>query len=196
MLKSIPSIPQKPIKQIKPEEEFRNNEKKIVLDYAKLGKLANALRDLDKKLILTIGSWDMLHIGHLRYLMKAKLLGDVLIVGVDSDKAVKRYKGPFRPIIPENERMEMLSYQNCVDYITRIDDVTLTGKWKYALLKTLRPHTFVAVEDSYPKKQLENIQKHCEKLIVLPRQAKNTSTTNIIQNSVKRRLKELLAKEL
>lgn len=167
-----------------------------MLNLIKLKKLASALRDLDKKLVLTIGSWDMLHIGHLRYLMKAKSLGDVLIVGVDSDKAVKRYKGPFRPIIPEHERMEMLSYQKCVDYITLIDDVTHTGAWKYALLKSLRPHMFVAVEDSYPKKQLENIQKYCKELIVFPRQAENTSTTKIIQNSVKGRLKELLAKEL
>ena len=97
--------------------------KKIVPDYKLLNKIVEGLRAADYKIVATIGSWDMLHIGHVRYLMEAKNRGDILIVGTDTDAAIKRYKGPNRPIIPENERMEMLSYQACVDFVTAIPDV-------------------------------------------------------------------------
>jgi len=166
--------------------EAADSLKKLVLDYELLMSQIFACRILGaKKIVVTIGSWDMLHIGHVRYLMRAKDQGDLLIVGVDSDSAVKKYKGPNRPIIPEQERREMLCYQSCVDFVTTVDDVDDKGKWQYGLLRTIRPDVFVAVEDSYPKEQCDDIQRFCGELIVLPRQAENTSSTGIIQNMIK-----------
>ncbi len=164
---------------------------KIVNDYDTLAKVAEGFRAVNRKIVLTIGSWDLLHIGHVRYLLRAKSQGDLLIVGVDTDRAIKFYKGPLRPIVPENERMEMLSYQSCVDFITRLDDVDDQGRWQYELLKKIKPDVFVAVEDSYPKKQLADIKKHCKKLVVFPRQAENTSTTRMIQDTVKKHLDQM-----
>ncbi len=160
--------------------------KKISLNHKDLIKKIKAHKVLGQKIVCTIGSWDMLHIGHLRYLNAAKSHGDVLIVGVDSDRGVKFYKGPLRPVIPEKERAEMLSYQACVDYVTLVDDVDKNGNWQYGIIKDLPIDVFVAVEgDSYTTEQKKIIKKMCKELLVLPRQALSTSSTDIVQNVIK-----------
>ncbi len=167
--------------------------KKIVLDYVSLREKVLAHKTLGHRIICTVGSWDMLHIGHLRYLNRSKSLGDVLIVGVDSDRGIKSYKGPLRPIIPENERMEMLSYQTCVDYVSLIDDIDEKGNWQYEIIKTIPIDVFVAVEgNSYTKEQKRVIEELCPHLEVLPRQAENTSTTDVIQNVLKGHLLNMI----
>lgn len=167
--------------------------RKIVLDYPVLYRRVNTLRTLGAHVVLTIGSWDMLHVGHVRYLTRARGFGDILVVGVDSDEAVKKYKGPDRPVIPLQERQEMLSYLACVDLITSVADVDGCGKWQYELVKLLKPDVFVAVEDSYPEDQRQVIREHCNDLIILPRQAENTSSSNIIQKTIKANIKEVRA---
>jgi D-glycero-beta-D-manno-heptose 1-phosphate adenylyltransferase len=164
---------------------------KVVENYDSLLKLVEGLRVVNNKIVVTIGSWDLLHIGHVRYLRRAKSHGDVLIVGVDSDRTVKKYKGELRPIVPYEERCEMLTYQSCVDFVTNIDDVDKKGHWLYGLIKKIKPDVFVAVEDSYPKSQLTEIKKHCGELIILPRQAEKTSTTKMIQFAVKKHLDKM-----
>jgi len=159
---------------------------KIVPRHRDLIKKIKAHKMLGHKIVCTLGSWDMLHIGHLRYLDAAKANGDVLIVGVDSDRGIKSYKGPLRPVIPESERMEMLSYQGCVDYVTLVDDIDAKGNWHYGLIKDLPIDVFVAVKgESYTKKQKEFIKKVCKRMVVIPRQAVSTSSTDIIQNVIK-----------
>jgi D-beta-D-heptose 7-phosphate kinase/D-beta-D-heptose 1-phosphate adenosyltransferase len=163
---------------------------RIVLDYLELVKLIEAHRALGKEIIMTIGSYDMFHVGHERYLIKAKnqarlASNAILIVGIDSDFAMKRYKGENRPIIPAIERLELLASQKPIDYVTIIDDIDTGGNWYYGLLRMIRPDVFVAVEDSYSKKQVAEIKEFCKRIIVLPRQAKNTSSTQIIQTVIK-----------
>lgn len=142
---------------------------------------------------MTIGSWDLYHIGHARYLAAALEHGDVLIAGVDSDRTMKLYKDPGRPAVPEDERMELLCYLN-VDLVTLIDDVDDAGKWQYALLKLVQPDVFIAVEDSYPDWQIQEIKANgAKEVIVLPRQAK-TSTSDMIRNLLKNNIAKLLGK--
>jgi D-glycero-beta-D-manno-heptose 1-phosphate adenylyltransferase len=164
---------------------------KHVEDYDALAKVVDGLKQLKYKVVVTIGTWDLLHIGHVRYLRNAKSKGDVLIVGVDSDRTVKKYKGPLRPIVPYIERSEMLTYQSCVDLVTPIDDVDSKGNWLYGLVKKLRPDVFVAVEDSYSKTQIREIKKYCKMVVVLPRQAEKTSTSRMIQYAVKQHLDQM-----
>lgn len=173
---------------------MKNKTQKIILDYRKLTEIVEAHRALNQKIICTIGSWDMLHIGHVRYLSMAKNLGDILVVGVDSDKAIKIYKNnPLRPVIPQEERMEMLSYQSFVDYVILIDDVDKKGRWKMKLIKAIKPDVFVASSgQSYPIEQQKQIAEFCSCLKVLKRQAKKTSTTKIIERTVKKRLEHIL----
>ncbi len=179
---------------------FMNNKSKVVRKYKDLKEKVMAHKTLGHKVVCTIGSWDMLHIGHLRYLNTAKNQGDILVVGVDTDRGIKLYKGPLRPIIPEDERMEMLSYQSCVDYVTPVDDVNKKGNWAYKLIKEIPIDVFVAVEgNSYTPTQIRVIKKYCKEIYVVPRQADKTSSTDIIQNVLKSHLakdiKDLKAKK-
>ena len=147
--------------------------KKINLNYDELLEKIKAHKTLDQKIVCTIGSWDMLHIGHLRYLYKSKEYGDILLVGVDSDKGIKSYKGPLRPIIPQNERIEMLTYQNCVNYVTLINDIDDTGAWQYELIKKIPIDVFVTVAgNSYTKAQITKIKSLCKSVVEIQRQAK------------------------
>lgn len=169
--------------------------KKIVLDYDELLEKIKAHKTLGHKIVCTIGSWDMLHIGHLRYLYKSKEYGDILLVGVDSDRGIKSYKGPLRPIIPQDERIEMLTYQNCVDYITPVDDIDSTGAWQYELIKKIPVDVFVTVAgDSYSKAQIKKIKSLCKTVVEIPRQAKQTSSTDIVQNILKVHLLDIVDK--
>jgi len=162
--------------------------KAVIKDTKTLAELVSALVALGYRIGVTIGSWDLLHIGHVRYLIEAKKMCDILIVGVDTDRAIKLYKGPLRPVVPEDERCEMLTYQECVDFVVPIDDVDEKGAWQYELINIVKPNVFVAVEGSYPPEQLADIKTYCRELVVLPRQAEGTSTSDMIQNTLKRHL--------
>ena len=70
-----------------------------------------------KKVVTTNGCFDVLHVGHLRYLQSAKGLGDILIIAINSDDSVRAIKGEKRPLVPEDERAEMLAGLECVDYV-------------------------------------------------------------------------------
>jgi rfaE bifunctional protein nucleotidyltransferase chain/domain len=164
---------------------------KIILDLDQLRELIEVHKIQKKKIVCTIGSWDMLHIGHLRYLNRAKSCGDLLVVGADSDRGIKVYKNALRPIIPQEERLEMLSYQSCVDYATLIDDIDDQGRWQYDLVKIIQPDVFVCIAESYPEQQRKEIKQFCAELVELPRQAENTSTTKIIEKAIKTHLAEL-----
>lgn len=165
---------------------MENIDKKFTPNHKDLIEKIKAHKVLGHRIVCTIGSWDMLHIGHLRYLNAAKKYGDVLIVGVDSDRGIKSYKGPLRPIIPEKERAEMLSYQSCVDYVTLVDDIDKKGNWQYGIIKDLPIDIFVAVEgNSYTLEQKKMIKKLCKNISVIPRQALSTSSTDIVQNIIK-----------
>ena len=79
--------------------------------------LSEKLKEKNKKVIFTAGSWDLIHAGQCRYLEKARELGDVLVVGVSSNYAIKKVKGPNKPILDEKIRAEMLTYLKSVDFV-------------------------------------------------------------------------------
>ena len=87
-----------------------------------LKKILGRLRVQGKKIVFTNGCFDILHVGHIRYLRKAKSLGDILVVGMNTDRSVKTIKGEKRPIVPEKERAEVLSALEFVDYIILFDE--------------------------------------------------------------------------
>jgi rfaE bifunctional protein nucleotidyltransferase chain/domain len=87
-------------------------------------QLRAGLRELGKRLVFTNGCFDILHIGHVRYLNKARSLGDALAVGINSDRSVREIKGELRPIVPELERAEVLAALACVDFVFIFDDST------------------------------------------------------------------------
>ncbi len=95
-------------------------------------------RQNGERIVSTNGVFDILHVGHLRYLEAARRLGDLLVVGVNSDACTRRLKGASRPFVPELERAELLAGLCCVDYVTVFDEAT-----PERLLETVRPKLHV-----------------------------------------------------
>ncbi|MDO8591907.1 MAG: adenylyltransferase/cytidyltransferase family protein [bacterium] len=145
---------------------------RFVDDKKKLAEIITALRTIGAKIVLTMGAFDFIHIGHFLYLEKGRSHGDVLIVGVDSDAKVRARKGPDRPIVDENERVQMLTHVRHVDIVTlkRHDDP------KWALIKLIKPDTLIATKETYTKEQLKQLKKYCGDIVILEPQA-TTSTT-------------------
>src|SRR5438874_13551289 len=82
------------------------------------------LRATGKKLVFTNGVFDIMHVGHVRYLQQARELGDALVVAVNSDASVRKLKGEGRPLTTENDRAEILAALACVDYVTIFGDIS------------------------------------------------------------------------
>lgn len=95
--------------------------------------LERARRD-GRRIVFANGCFDMLHVGHVRYLAHARSFGDLLVVGLNSDRSVQSLKGPDRPLMPEDERAELVAALECVDYVTVFDELDVRG-----LLLALRP---------------------------------------------------------
>lgn len=97
--------------------------------------LAQGMRAAGKRVVVANGAFDMLHVGHARYLAAARAAGDMLFVAVNSDASVRASKGPLRPVVPEGERAELLSHIDCVDWIVLFDEPTVAE-----VLRALQPH--------------------------------------------------------
>jgi len=104
--------------------------------------LVARLRAAGKTIVFTNGVFDLLHVGHLRYLQQARALGDALIVGLNSDRSVRANKGPERPITPEGERAEVLEALSCVDGVVVFDEET-----PHDLIAVLEPDVLVKGAD-------------------------------------------------
>ena len=107
--------------------------------------LAERLRADGKRIVLANGCFDLLHVGHIRYLRAARRLGDTLIVGINGDAAVTRLKGEGRPLMPATERAEMLGALADVDHVVIFDDDTADP-----LLTAIRPHVHAKGTDYTP----------------------------------------------
>ena len=94
---------------------------KKILAREEIGGVREGLRAAGKRLVFTNGCFDILHVGHVRYLAAARALGDALLVGINSDRAVRALKGAGRPVLNEAERAEMLAALAAVDYVTVFD---------------------------------------------------------------------------
>ena len=143
-------------------------------------ELRRILKDLKakgKRIVFTNGCFDLLHVGHLRYLEEAKTLGDVLVVAVNSDASVRRLKGPERPILPLEERMEILSGLQCVSFVTSFDEST-----PLELISSLQPHLLVKGGD-WTKEAVagrEFVEGSGGEVAILPF-VQGASTTNVIE---------------
>src|SRR5438034_114187 len=95
-----------------------------------------------ERAVFTNGCFDLLHLGHVRYLQEARALGDFLVLGLNSDESVRQLKGAGRPLVPERERAEILAALSCIDYVTVFSEATAS-----ALLELLRPAIYVKGAD-------------------------------------------------
>ncbi len=147
----------------------------IISSYDALPTLVKKYRAGGKKIVLTQGTFDLVHIGHARYLAQAKSYGDVLFVGVDSDEKVRKRKGPDRPVVPEDERCEMLTYFTSVDHV--VLKPNLSEKWK--LMKLIQPDVLIATQETYSDTEIKELEKICGKVIVLEPMATTSTSAKI-----------------
>ena len=169
-------------------EEF----KKTIINYQenKLSKIANKLKtrleiketvesvrqkNPDIKIVTTNGAFDMLHIGHINSLVKARSFGDILIVGLNSDASVRRYKSPLRPIIAQQYRAEMLAALEVVDYVTIFDEDD-----PRELLKVIKPDFHVKSRTGFKGIEREAVESNGGQIILLE-DIPGISTTDIIK---------------
>jgi rfaE bifunctional protein nucleotidyltransferase chain/domain len=117
-------------------EAIYSTKRMVILDSEDLQRVVDAAQSAGRRLVFTNGVFDLMHVGHLRYLQEAREVGDALIVAVNSDASVRRLKGEKRPIVPQSQRAEMLDGLRCVDYVTIFDTdtpVPLVAKIKPAI---------------------------------------------------------------
>lgn len=147
-----------------------------LLNRKQLSEISSQLKLKGKRLVSINGSFDLLHTGHLYILEEAKKLGDVLIVGLNSDTSIKKYKSPSRPILSQNERAQMLLSLRVVDFVHIFDETTPDN-----FLKAYQPHIHANGEE-YGKHPVEfpTLKKIGATLSVIKR-IPHFSSTNIIQ---------------
>lgn len=139
----------------------------------------NQVREEGKIVGLVQGSWDMFHLGHLRYLKEARKLCDFLIVGMDDDEKIRYRKGIKRPIIPLEERYQMIEELEIADVI--VEKRLNEAHWE--LIKKVTPDVLVAIKENYNDDQIEKLKEYCGNVAILPRQA-TTSTSDIVRRTL------------
>lgn len=122
----------------------RKTEEKIK-EQSELAQIVKRRRECGERCVFTNGCFDILHVGHIRYLQEARELGDYLVVAMNSDESVRRLKGPPRPFVVQEERAEMLAALESVDYVTIYDEITAD-----AVIRLLRPEVYVKGGDYKP----------------------------------------------
>ncbi len=152
-----------------------NFNERYISDYKKLGKIISHCKGLGMKIVLTSGSFDMLHIGHARYLEEAKRHGDLLVIGVDSDEKIRSRKGPERPIVPQDERLEMVAHTRPVDIVVLKE----LNHPKWHLIRTIEPDILIVTKETNSKAQLKELKKYCGKVIVLEPKATTSTSAKI-----------------
>lgn len=147
--------------------------------FVSLQRLKTILRSSRKKktIVFTNGCFDIIHAGHVRYLKKAKSLGDFLVVGLNSDSSVKKIKGEKRPIVPQKERAEVLSGLEAVDYVVLFNEPT-----PIKLIKAVLPDVLVKGADWASHEIVgADVVKAAGGKIARVKLVKGRSTTNIIK---------------
>jgi len=141
--------------------------KNKIIAFARLSSESQRLQSQGKRIVATNGCFDILHVGHVRYLAAAKTRGDVLIVGLNGDKSVRQLKGPGRPVNREQERAEVLAAVESVDYVVIFPDVRATK-----FLAAARPAVYVKGGDYTPETleaaEREALEKTGSKIEIIP----------------------------
>ena len=153
-----------------------------IIARADLGRETLRARAEGLRIVLANGCFDLLHVGHLRYLSGAKALGEFLVVGINSDEQARKLKGEGRPFLPEDERAEIVSALRCVDIVTIFDEPTVEE-----LIRIIRPDFHVKgtdyTIDTVPER---DIVRECGGTVAIVGDPKDHSST---------RLRELLKED-
>lgn len=158
--------------------------RKRLISQSDLLALGEKLKETKKKVVFTAGSWDLIHAGQCRYLEKAKTYGDILVVGVSSNDAIRKVKGPNKPILDEKIRAEMLTFLKSVDFVTILPEPSCVPS-----LGLLKPDVYVTVKEDWTSeykesKEYKTVTKYGGEVLVVDRQSTSVSTTQILQRAI------------
>ena len=175
----------------KPKFENAFNSNDLFIDYGRLEELGNNLRKKGKKIVFVSGSYDLLHVGHARFIEQAGVLGDILIVGIPSDISLRKLKGLGRPIITERSRAYILGHLDPVDYVTIFDDSSVLG-----VLEKLKPDVFFTVAEEWnngykKSREYKLVKSYGGKVVAMARQAPYLSSSTIIDRMAMIKVKEI-----
>lgn len=149
---------------------------------ARLGEKVRGLQKQGYSIVFTNGCFDILHVGHVRYLNEAKNQGDILVVGMNSDNSVRRIKGEKRPIIREEQRAEVLASLSCIDYITIFSEID-----PLRVIKIIKPNILIKGAD-WPEDKIigaDFVKKNGGRVIRIP-VVPDISTSTIIDAIIER----------
>lgn len=166
--------------------------KKRFISQSDLMTLGETLRSKNKRIVFTAGSWDLIHAGQCRYLERASERGDILVVGVSSNAAISRVKGPNKPILDEKIRAEMLTFLRCVNFVTILPEPSCQPS-----LGLLKPDTYITVKEDWTdgykeSREYKTVTSYGGDVIVVDRQSTSVSTTQILQRAVGGHLNDIL----
>lgn len=158
--------------------------KKRLVSQSDLMTLHEKLKNSGKKVVFTAGSWDLLHVGHCRYFEEAKKHGDILVIGVSSDDAIRKVKGPNKPILGDKIRAEMLTYIRSIDFVTILPEPSCQPT-----LGLLQPDVYITVKEDWTEnyqesKEYKTVIKYGGEVKVIDRQSTVLSTTKIVQRAI------------
>jgi D-beta-D-heptose 7-phosphate kinase/D-beta-D-heptose 1-phosphate adenosyltransferase len=148
-----------------------------ILERTALKDKLDELRKKGKKIAFTNGCFDILHVGHVRYLREAKKTADVLVLALNSDSSVRSIKGEKRPLMNEKERAEILAALECIDFVTVFQELT-----PLELINYLKPDILIKGGD-WPEEKVvgrEEIKKWGGRVAIIP-EVEGKSTTNILE---------------
>jgi D-beta-D-heptose 7-phosphate kinase/D-beta-D-heptose 1-phosphate adenosyltransferase len=172
-----------------------NFEDRFVADYDRITEIVAALRVLNLNVVLTSGTFDILHEGHSMYLEAARSFGHFLIVGVDSDAKVRRRKGIWRPAVPETERLRMVTHQRGVGLVT----LKAADEPRWSLIEAVRPDVLVATEDTYKPDEIVELETgYCGRVEVLERMAtvSTSARLRLLQLDLARHMSERISEQV
>ena len=157
-------------------------ERRKVLTRDEVARAVRQRRQAGERIVFTNGCFDLLHVGHMRYLQQARALGDCLVLGLNDDASVRRLKGEKRPLIPQVERASILAALACVDYVTIFSEDT-----PLALIECVRPDVLVKGGDYTPETVVgrDTVEAYGGEVALVPF-VEGVSTTNIIDSVLQR----------
>ncbi len=166
----------------------------ISIIFTDINKLLGRLRrETTKKTVFVSGSYDLLHVGHARFIQKASKLGDITIVGIPSDARIRDQKGYGRPIINAYSRAYVLASLSFVDFVYIFDEETVCPT-----LEALKPHVFFTVDEEWNKgikasREYRIVRSYGGKVVLAPRQAPFLSSSTMINKMANKKVKEIFS---
>jgi D-beta-D-heptose 7-phosphate kinase/D-beta-D-heptose 1-phosphate adenosyltransferase len=160
---------------------FLSSPRSKVKTVRRLKPILARLRRRGERIVFTNGCFDLLHIGHLRYLQRARRHGDRLVVAINSDRSVREIKGPPRPLLPQAERAELLAALSCVDFVTIFNEPD-----PLAVIAMLKPDVLIKGSDWGHNKIIgrEVVERRGGRVRRVPL-VKGVSTTRLIEKILK-----------